>query len=337
MDDGRKRKTIGRRTLQKYIKIFKDELSKKYTLEDRFLKQEIDILEQAANSGIIWDEIKHIEIYTPDQKEYVYDFTVPTNQTFMEDNGVIVHNTLNTFHFAGVASKSNVTRGVPRIEEILSLSENPKNPSVTIMLNNNDRERVEKAQEIKYNIEYTCLRDVTSSVSICFDPDDANTLIEVDKPLMEEYIQFKNMIKECDTESFEKDTQSLSKWIIRFELDRESMLEKNISLDSIHFAIKHSYKEAVSCIYSDYNSNNLIFRIRLDASILKNKKKPLDQDDEIYKLKQLQQTILNNIILRGVKGIPKIILRKSVNNLVLNDGNYEVTKLLGFRYRWNKL
>ena len=27
--------------------------------------------------------------------------------------------TLNTFHFAGVASKSNVTRGVPRIEEIL--------------------------------------------------------------------------------------------------------------------------------------------------------------------------------------------------------------------------
>ena len=33
--------------------------------------------------------------------------------------------TLNTFHFAGVASKSNATRGVPRVEEILSLSENP--------------------------------------------------------------------------------------------------------------------------------------------------------------------------------------------------------------------
>ena len=42
--------------------------------------------------------------------------------------------TLNTFHFAGVASKSNVTRGVPRIEEILSLSENPKQPSTTVYL-----------------------------------------------------------------------------------------------------------------------------------------------------------------------------------------------------------
>ena len=31
--------------------------------------------------------------------------------------------TLNTFHFAGVASKSNVTRGVPRIDEILTLTE----------------------------------------------------------------------------------------------------------------------------------------------------------------------------------------------------------------------
>ena len=42
--------------------------------------------------------------------------------------------TLNTFHFAGVASKTNVTLGVPRIEEILSLSTNIKQPSDTIYL-----------------------------------------------------------------------------------------------------------------------------------------------------------------------------------------------------------
>ena len=52
----------------------------------------------------------------------------------MEESGIIVHNTLNTFHFAGISSKSNVTRGVPRIEEILSLSEYPKNPSCTVYL-----------------------------------------------------------------------------------------------------------------------------------------------------------------------------------------------------------
>ena len=57
--------------------------------------------------------------------------------------------TLNTFHFAGVASKSNVTRGVPRIEEILSLSENPKQPSTTIYLKEEDQTSIEKAQEIE--------------------------------------------------------------------------------------------------------------------------------------------------------------------------------------------
>ena len=233
--------------------------------------------------------------------------------------------TLNTFHFAGVASKSNVTRGVPRIEEILSLSENPKQPSVVVVLKDEDVTDVEKAQDMKYKLEYTCLRDVTKTVMICFDPDDMNTLIESDNQLMKEYNEFQQMMDECaGIEMEEKDAvDQKSKWIIRFELDRESMLDKNITLDDIHFAIKHSYKDDISCIYSDYNADNLVMRVRLNSDIVKSKKKSLDQDDEIYKLKNLQHNMLNNIILRGIKGIPKVIIRKVVNQLTLKDGNYE--------------
>jgi DNA-directed RNA polymerase subunit A" len=102
--------SIDRRILQKYIEIFEEQKNSKLIVE------ELNILKQAVNSNVIWDEIINIEVYTPDQTEYVYDFTVPDNQTFMIDNGIIVHNTLNTKHSAGVASKSNVTGGVPRIE-----------------------------------------------------------------------------------------------------------------------------------------------------------------------------------------------------------------------------
>ena len=77
--------------------------------------------------------------------------------------------TLNTFHFAGVASKSNVTRGVPRIEEILTLSSNPKNPSLTIYLNKEDESNRQKAQEIMYLLEYTNLKNMTLEASIYFD------------------------------------------------------------------------------------------------------------------------------------------------------------------------
>ena len=233
--------------------------------------------------------------------------------------------TLNTFHFAGVASKSNVTRGVPRIEEILSLSENPKQPSTTVYLKENENTDNVRAQEIKYTLEFTSLRDITSSVSICFDPDDLQTLIEEDRPLMEEYAQFSSLIKDCAgvTEFNEEDEDTKSKWIIRFELDRESMLDKNINMDDVHFALEHSFKDEISCIYSDFNADKLVLRVRLDKNLINSKKKSLDQSDEIYKLKNLQQNLLDNIILRGIKNIPKVLLRKLVNRLKLVDSNYE--------------
>ena len=107
--------------------------------------------------------------------------------------------TLNTFHFAGVAfSKSNVTRGVPRIEEILSLSENPKNPSCTIYLNENDKYDQNKSKEHINSLEHTNLRDLVESCEIYFDPDDLNTLIKEDEELMREYKEFEELLDECN-------------------------------------------------------------------------------------------------------------------------------------------
>uniref|UniRef100_A0A6C0C364 DNA-directed RNA polymerase n=1 Tax=viral metagenome TaxID=1070528 RepID=A0A6C0C364_9ZZZZ len=231
--------------------------------------------------------------------------------------------TLNTFHFAGVASKSNVTRGVPRIEEILSLSENPKNPSVTIRLKEHEEEFVENAQKIKYSLEHTTLRDVTKTVSIMFDPERKNTLIDSDKNILEKYHLFENMIKESMEDKEEEKEQHFSKWIIRFEFEKELMLEKMISMDDIHFAINSSLKNNVECIFNDFNSENLIFRIRLEESLINNKKSSLDQEDHIYMLKNLQENLLDNIILRGIKKIPKIVIRKLANNLKLKNGNYQ--------------
>ena len=311
---------IGRRTLFKYIEIFKEAIGEK-----RILQNEIMLLEQAAYSNIIWDEIVDIEIYRPDQNEYVYDFTVPGNQTFMEDNGILVHNTLNTFHFAGISSKSNVTRGVPRIEEILSLSENPKNPSCTVYFNKLEQHNQEKAKEYMNNLEHTKLKELIEVIEIYYDPDDMNTLIEEDKNIMSQYDQFEKLLDECGADL--EDKKDKSKWIIRFKLNKENMLDKNLTMEDIHFAINNSHKDTVSCIYSDYNSDNLIFRLRLNA-ITSNKKKPnvqenLDQSDQIYILKNFQNELLENLIIRGVKNINKVLLRKITDNVEESEGKFD--------------
>ena len=236
--------------------------------------------------------------------------------------------TLNTFHFAGVASKSNVTRGVPRIEEILSLSAHPKKPSTTIFLKVNEQQDRLKAQELMYQLEHTNIRDVTTSVSIYFDPDNFNTLIETDKILMSEYNQFQQMMTDCGLSTTKGGkVPNHSKWILRFEFNREAMLDKNISMSDIHFAIKNSYKGSFSCIYTNTNADSLVMRVRFTSTLTKSKKKSLDQSDEIYMLKNIQENLLNNIILRGVKKIPKITIRKIPNYLVLKDGNYKPVEI----------
>jgi DNA-directed RNA polymerase II subunit RPB1 len=236
--------------------------------------------------------------------------------------------TLNTFHYAGVSAKSNVTRGVPRIEEILSLSAEPKNPSLTIYLKSEDETDKDKAHKYMYMIEHTKLEEIVETIEICFDPDDLNTLIEEDKTTMEQYEEFERMMDECtEQENTKTDNNEKSKWLIRMIMDPSVMLEKNITMDDVHFALNNSYGDTISCIYSDYNSDKLVFRIRMNevkqSANKKIKVNPLDQTDQIYLLKNFQDELLNNIILRGIKSINKVSLRKIKDNVEELSGVYK--------------
>ena len=234
--------------------------------------------------------------------------------------------TLNTFHFAGVASKSNITRGVPRIEEILSLSSEIKNPSLTIYLNQEDETNKEKARTIMYMLEHTKLQDLVKNVQICFDPDDSNSLISEDRNMIAKYKEFSNLFEMCNNNQGYSENKDQSKWIIRLELERDSMLEKNITMDDINFTLVNIYDSQVSCIYSDYNDDNLIFRIRIDDSLKSSTKNAskltLDQSDKIYMLKHFQDQMLNNIVIRGIKRINKVNLRKIKNSFSEENGQY---------------
>jgi DNA-directed RNA polymerase beta' subunit len=56
------------------------------------------VLRQALDADVVWDEIVKLDLLE-DPKEFVYDFTVPGNDSFMVDCGVLVHNTLNSVHY----------------------------------------------------------------------------------------------------------------------------------------------------------------------------------------------------------------------------------------------
>ena len=331
---------------QKIEKLLKQSFMYEYNKEHLTIPNIIDgvTYKQPRNNlmpDLIFDEIISIE-EVQNTTSYAYDLTVEDTRNFDIYNGICMR---DTFHLAGVASKSNVTRGVPRIEEILRLTKNPKNPSLTIVLKPIDETDQDKAMNYGKMLEHTKLIDVVKSVQIYFDPIEDATIIEEDKQLIEQFYEFEKFMQECtDENDIEESNQqpkvsilgggskpseyqasTKSKWIIRLEINEEKLLDKNITMDDIHFAITNGYPGDIKCAYSDYNAGNLVFRIRMNSDIFKKKSSgadSLDQSDKIFYLKSFQDTLLNNVVLRGVSGIQNVLPRKLQNTVILEDGKY---------------
>ena len=318
-----KKESVGRTTLQNYLSDFNEmfALTKNTLSADTYdtVKANMAALCSAANSDVVWDEIIDL-IYLDDPKTFVYDFTVPGNESFMVDDCIMVHNTLNTFHLAGVAAKSNVTRGVPRLKELLKVTKSPKAISLTVYLKPEFRQDKEKAREVCQDLELTLLRDVTTRAAIYYDPKDENTVVdEGDKELITFYKAFEKgtVAVEADEEAAPVEEEEVwSRWMLRLELDRERLFGKNISMEDIAFVLRQKFDDEVHLIYSDFNSPRLIMRIRLPAIA----KSGLD---DLANLKKFVNRLLNGIVIRGVTGIKSVKFREDKDLLEYTDGKYE--------------
>ena len=236
--------------------------------------------------------------------------------------------TLNTFHFAGVSSKSNVTRGVPRIEELLTLTKKLKNPSLTIFLKEEDRENKDKVYKLASKIQHTKFIDIINKAEIYYEPSDKSTRISGDEEFMNEYLEFSDIINNCYSDDYQEDEEKSpeNNWIIRIEMDETQMFDMNITNEDIHYTLKSLFSSDIECFYSDYNSDDkIIFRIRPNLPALKKKSASFTEEDFIYYVKTFMDKVLNEMVIRGVKNIEKVNLRVLKKYKVFNNEtcNYE--------------
>ena len=159
-----KRQRIGRTRLQKIV-----EEAKSAGVDT----ESLDALEQAVNGDVVWDRIESIEPVTSGH-EYVYDLSVEGLETFTTAEGVVTHNTMNTFHYAGVA-EIDVTQGLPRLIELVDARKTPDTPMMTVYLEGEYADNRDKAHEVVWSIEATkilALGDVSTNV--------ADMLVQID-------------------------------------------------------------------------------------------------------------------------------------------------------------
>jgi DNA-directed RNA polymerase beta' subunit len=291
-------------------KIFTLTLANKQERLDQFKDKEPVKHGWTTFNDVVMDKIKTIEEVIPMGEGWVYDITVAETRNFTSKNLIALK---DTFHQAGVASKSAVTRGVPRLRELLKVTQNPKASSLTIYLKPEYRDNKDKAREVVQDLELTVLRNITDKVGIYWDEKDDSTVVEEDRELMQFYRLF---------EMEESEDDSWSKWVLRLELNREEMFNRNISIQEVVSVIKIQFNNEINVVYSDYNSDKLIMRIRLPDKEKKDRD-TASQLDDFTNLKKFQNKLLNSIVIRGLPGIKAVTFRKDKQYVERIEGKYE--------------
>ena len=214
--------------------------------------------------------------------------------------------TLNTFHYAGVASKK-VTLGVPRLKEIINVATNIKTPHLDVYLLDPYRRSMEMAKEIHNKIEHTTLRKLASRTEICYDPDPLNSPNEVDREIMNTW-----------NEMEDDDMTKYSPWVLRIILNLQKKMNKGLSMDSITAKIMEQFQGDLKCWHSDDNAAELVILCRI-VSDDKGDDEDEDRIEEDVFLKQIEHNILTDISLCGIENISRVFISEK-KYMTIDDG-----------------
>ncbi len=204
--------------------------------------------------------------------------------------------TLNTFHYAGIASK-NVTLGVPRLKELINITKKIKTPSLTMFenceidkLKENGQRRI--VEQIRSSLEHKSLQHIIENVDIV-----KLSEFEEDQCIINYYYKLFDDINE----------NSIA---LRFEFLAKEIEATDTSVYNIcklFNTIAYDYR----IISSDDNSENIF--IYIIAPEYKG----------IADLKKMQYLCMN-LKVNGVEEIEKVFSRKiNVNEYDNENGHYK--------------
>ena len=203
---------------------------------------------------------------------------------------------LNTFHSSGVASKSViVTAGIPRLQELLNKSKKIKTPSMTVYLKDDIRFDRDRADKLKYELQFTTMKDIVEKTEILYETSELDVKTEED-----EYINTFNIFNEILNVEVPKNLQTtLSKWTLKIIFNKEAMMNRNLTMNDVEESILYnaSSDEYITTRFSDNNAGILVLKLKITELD--------DVENNIQFLNDVEKHILT-LRLRGIAGIRKV-------------------------------
>lgn len=238
--------------------------------------------------------------------------------------------TLNSFHTSGIASMAATVQGMPRMKELLSVSKKPKTPQMSIYLTDEYMTNKEMAHKIASYVKNTTLGEIRKRINIYYDPDPKakDSIMEKDN-IKNVFFHHKGSKTSCQS-----DISGLP-WLMRIELSREKMLEKEVTLLDIkskfcswwekrlsdNKTMKKEEKKVLTkitqlAILSNIdNDNEPILHIRFNVKDVDREKNKFD----IGTLNNFIDFVIDKFKLKGVTSVTDIPAIQEERMLIFNN------------------
>ena len=221
----------------------------------------------------------------------------------MIDNGIIVHNTLNTKHFAGVAGKGSANMGISRIQELLHYSKNIKTPQMIIYFEDSYQKDKNKLNNTISYLNYLSIRELLYTVEIYYDMKTNN---KYDSHLINDNVSNPFYINNQKTDI------KLLPIVFRIKMNMEKMLDKNITLLDIKTKfISHWYLYFNNAKNLKKNEKDVITKI-IRCAILSNS---INDNEQIIHIRFSMISFNYDLITDFLKIILDDIKLKGINNI----------------------
>lgn len=242
--------------------------------------------EEFPTRDVYFDEVLTVE-YVDGTTEYVYDLTVEVTRCFQLWNGV---SNFDTFHRSGQSDKT-LTQGVPRFQELLNATKNPKIVNHKIFFKTKNSSIQEMRNTVGSSIVGLTLSDISKSIKVA-----------MNKKVEPWYQAHKILFS---------DEFSQHKHCICFKLDVKKLFEFKLTMQQIAEHIHSEYSD-LYCVFSPPALGQLdVFVDTQNIHLPEHRLLFVDQENavEIY-MEEVVQMTLEQIYICGIPAITEVFYLK---------------------------
>ena len=247
---------------------------------------------------VYFDEVLSVE-YVDGTSEFVYDLTVEVTRCFQLWNGLNQH---DTFHKAGQSEKT-MTAGVPRFQELLNATKNPRIVNNKIFF--------KRGNDTIQNMRNTVGSSIVGLTMLNISKFIKANMNKKDEPWYEAYkILFSDKFSE-------------HKHCITFTLDMKKLFEFKLTMQEIVDHIHTEYSD-LYCVFSPPANGQIDVFVDTQNIILpENRLLFVDQENaiEIY-LEEVVQTTLEQIYVCGIPAISEVFYLKEGKEWIVETNGF---------------